>query len=44
MGRILKLVAFLVVLGFVGLTGYAYLGDLAPDQREVNEPVELDEN
>jgi hypothetical protein len=31
----------LVVLGFIGLTGYAYLGDLAPKQAEVKKPVVL---
>ncbi|MEI4470470.1 hypothetical protein [Frigidibacter sp. MR17.24] len=41
MGRILKLVVFLVVLGFLGLTGYAYLGDLSPQRSEVRKPVAL---
>ncbi len=40
-GRIFKVLLFLVVLGFIGLTGFAYLGDLTPDQSEVREPVEL---
>lgn len=40
-GRIFKVLLFLVVLGFIGLTGFAYLGDLSPDQSEVREPVEL---
>lgn len=42
MGRILKLVLVLVVLGIVALAGYAYLGDLAPEQTPVDEPVTLD--
>lgn len=42
MFRILKLLIFLALLGFVGLTGYAYLGDLSPEQSEVNHPVTLD--
>ncbi|MCV2869953.1 hypothetical protein OEW28_15085 [Defluviimonas sp. WL0002] len=39
--RILKFLATLVVLGFVGIVGYAYLGDMSPDRVEVQEPVEL---
>lgn len=42
MGRIIKAVVVLAVLGFVALTGYAYLGDLSPDQVEVRMPVVLD--
>jgi hypothetical protein len=42
MGRIFfKLVLFLLVVGAVGLVGYAYLGDLSPDQTDVSEPVDL---
>ncbi len=41
MGRIIKLVLVLAVLGFAGLTGYAYLADLAPAQTEVKLPVTL---
>ena len=41
MGRILKTIVILVVFGFIGLTGYAYLGDLAPTQGEVKKPVVL---
>ena len=44
MGRIIKTVLVLGLLGFVALTGYAYLGDLAPDQVEVRKPVVLDAN
>jgi len=40
-GRILKVLLFLLVLGFIGLTGFAYLGDLSPDQSEKREPVIL---
>jgi hypothetical protein len=42
MGRIIKGLFFLAVLGFVALTGYAYLGDLRPSQGEVKVPVTLD--
>jgi hypothetical protein len=42
MGRFLfKLLAVLVLLGALGLVGYAYLGDLSPDQTDVSEPVNL---
>lgn len=44
MGRIIKVLVFLVLLGFIGLVGYAYLGDLSPDQSEMREPVKLDVN
>lgn len=44
MVRILKLIVVLLLLGFVGLVGFAYLGDLSPDLKEVREPVELDVN
>lgn len=41
MGRIVKAFLLLVILGFLGLTVYAYLGDLAPVQGEVKKPVVL---
>jgi hypothetical protein len=40
--RLVKLIVLLVIVGFIGLTGYAYFGDLSPDQREVTQPVTLD--
>jgi hypothetical protein len=42
MGRIIKAVLVLAVLGFIGLTGYAYLADLTPVQAPVSKPVVLD--
>ena len=42
MGRLIKLVFLLVILGFIGLVGFAYLGDLSPQQVEVTQPVTLD--
>jgi hypothetical protein len=42
MGRLLKLLAVLVVLGAIALAGHAYLGDLDPVQERVTEPVELE--
>lgn len=41
MRRLIKAVFVLAVLGFVGLTGYAYLADLAPQSSEVKVPVIL---
>ena len=41
MGRIIKALVVLEILGFLGLTGYAYLADLTPDQAEVKKPVVL---
>jgi hypothetical protein len=41
MGRLLKLLLFLLVLGFAGLVGYAYLGDISPEQTDVSDPVDL---
>lgn len=41
MGRIIKVLFLLVVLGFLGLTGYAYLADLSPEQTEMKVPVTL---
>jgi hypothetical protein len=42
MGRIIKALVVLLIFGFIGLTGYAYLGDLSPEQGEVKKPVVLD--
>lgn len=44
MGRLFKLLVFLILIGIVALIGYAYLGDLAPSRVEVNQPVEVDAN
>lgn len=40
--RIIKILFLLAVIGFVGLTGYAYLGDLKPEQRDKTVEVPLD--
>lgn len=47
MGRILKLLFYLVILAGIGLVGYAYIGpffgaDFSPPQTEIRQPVELD--
>jgi hypothetical protein len=41
LGRIFKLVFILVLLGAVGLVGYAYVADLSPAQEQVTVPVTL---
>jgi hypothetical protein len=41
MGRLIKAVVVLVVLGFAGLVGYAYIVDMAPESAEVKVPVVL---
>lgn len=46
MGRLIKLLITLVVLGFVALVAYAYVGpffgaEFAPDQVEFRQPVTL---
>ncbi|TCP23039.1 hypothetical protein [Rhodovulum adriaticum] len=40
--RLLKVLFFLVLLGFLGLVGYAYLGDLPPVQADLSQPLTLD--
>ncbi|MEM9576758.1 MAG: hypothetical protein AAF999_07065 [Pseudomonadota bacterium] len=47
--RLFKLLIFLAVIGFVGLTGYAYVGpffgvDFSAPQDETRVPVTLDAN
>ena len=41
MGRLVKLVGLVLVLGFAGLVGYAYLADMTPMRQEVKQPVVL---
>lgn len=42
--RFLKLILALLVILAVILIGYAYFGDLTPDQEDASEPVELNAN
>ncbi len=44
MGRIIRLLLLLGVVGFLGLTGYAYLGVKPPAPQQVTMPVTLDGN
>jgi hypothetical protein len=41
MGRLIKAVVVLAVLGFAGLAGYAYLADMTPPATVVKQPVVL---
>ncbi len=41
---LLKLLFFLVVVGFVGLTGYAFLGDMSPQVQTSSTPLTIDVN
>ena len=41
MGRLIKAAFLLVILGFIALTGYAYLADFSPAQGDVTMPVVL---
>ncbi len=43
-GKLLKLVFFLAVIGVVALAGYAWLGDLGPKQTTNSLTVTLDGN
>ncbi|MBA4489721.1 hypothetical protein [Paracoccus sp. S1E-3] len=40
--RLLKILVVVVILAFVALAGYAYLGDMGPRQQEMRKPVRLE--
>jgi len=42
LGVLFRLVLVLVVLGGIGLVGYAYVGDLTPPQGMVERVVPID--
>lgn len=42
--RLLRILFVLAVLIGAAVVGYAYLGDLSPEQTDVSEPVTLDGN
>lgn len=44
LGRLLKFVGLLVILGGIGLSGYAFLGDLSPRVSPKSVTVTLDAN
>lgn len=39
--RLIKAILILVLLGVAGLIGYAYLGDMTPEERGMSAPVTL---
>ncbi|MFV0493023.1 MAG: hypothetical protein ACK5M4_14515 [Pseudorhodobacter sp.] len=41
MKTIIKILLVLVVLGLAALSGFAYFGDMAPEQNVVTQPVIL---
>jgi hypothetical protein len=42
MGKLFKLVLFVVVAAGVGLVGFAYFGDLSPQWSDIRQPVILE--
>lgn len=44
MGRLIKILLVLIVIGFAALTGYAYLVEMTPPQSEIRQPVMLNAN
>ena len=43
MGRLVKLLLFLVILNVIVLIGYSYLGDLSSPNVEITQPVTTNE-
>jgi hypothetical protein len=43
-GRLVKFLVVVLVLGVIGLVGFAYIGDLAPESAEQSQTVTLDAN
>jgi len=41
MFRIIKGLFFLAILAFVGLVGFAYLGDLSPEPKQMTQDIQL---
>ena len=39
---IFRILVVLVLFAILGVVGFAYLGDLSPDQSDVSEPVTLE--
>lgn len=39
--RLIKLLVVLIVAAVIALVGYAYLGDMQPNQREVRDPIPI---
>ncbi len=44
MYRLVKILFLLLVVLVMAVLGYAYIGDLSPEQSDVSAPVDLDES
>jgi hypothetical protein len=44
MGRLIKFLFFLIILGLIALVGYSYFGDLSSPNVEIIQPVTPDES
>ncbi len=42
MWRLLKVLLYLAVLAAAAIVGYAFIGDLTPERRDMAIPVDLD--
>ncbi|MDR6265333.1 hypothetical protein GGE09_002341 [Roseobacter sp. N2S] len=42
MGRIIRFLILVLILAFLGVLGYSFMGDLSAPQSEVTVPVTLD--
>lgn len=40
--RLLRVLLLLLIVLAAAVIGYAYIGDLSPEQSDVSEPVDLD--
>lgn len=37
--RLLKVLVVLILAAVIGLVGYAYFGDMAPQRQEIRQPI-----
>lgn len=42
LGKLLKALGVIVILGAIGIAGYAFVGDLTPPQTDQSRKVTLD--
>ena len=40
--RLIKVILFLAAVAGLAVVGYGFVGDLSPEQEEINAPVTLD--
>lgn len=43
MGRVLRAILVVIVIGLLGVAGFAYLGDMSPQPAQQRLPVNLDD-